>query len=337
LATIKDVAKHAGVAVSTASYVLNNDPRVSEETRRKVWAAVEELNYRPNAIARNLKRRKTETIGLFLTGFGGPFFSSITQGLEEVVTSNGYDLVACSTSGNHRNSASRFLREKQFDAAIIFGPTIPDELIVQVARKDFPIVVMDRELKADHVHHVLVNNVQGAFTATTHLIGLGYRKIGYLSGGVESYNNQKRFEGYKKALAEAGIPYQSIYTAQGHFTEHGGYQAMKSLIMSGNVPEAIFSANDEMAIGCIQALTEAGYRIPEDVAIVGFDDIRLSAFVRPALTTINHPKREWGALVTHVIFQALQEAWDEPRSILLDTELIVRESCGAQRVRGPAS
>jgi len=334
MATIKDVAKLAGVAVSTASYVLNNDPRISEGTRRKVLAAVEELEYRPNAIARNLKRRKTETIGLFLTGFSGPFFNSITQGLEEVVTSNGYDLVACITPEINQKSNNRFLREKQFDAAIIFGPTIPDELIVQVARKDFPIVVMDRELKADHVHQVLVNNVQGAFNATSHLIGLGYRDIGYLSGGVNSFNNQKRIEGYKKALTEADLPYKAFYTAQGHFTENGGYQAMKSLIMSKQVPEAIFSANDEMAIGCIQALTEAGYRIPEDVAIVGFDDIRLSAFVRPALTTISHPKHEWGTLVTHVIFQALQEALDEPRSILLDTQLVVRESCGALLGRG---
>ncbi|MBB6672180.1 LacI family DNA-binding transcriptional regulator [Cohnella nanjingensis] len=336
MATIKDVAKQAGVAVSTASYVINNDPRISDETKRKVWAAIEELDYRPNAVARNLKRRKTETIGLFLTGFGGPFFSSIIQGLEEVVIANGYDLVACSTPGNHQGSANRFLREKQFDAAIVFGPTIPDELILQVARKDFPIVVMDRELKADHVHHVLVNNVQGASTAAKHLISLGYRKIGYLSGGVGSYNNQKRLEGFKSALAESDLPYQASYTAQGHFTESGGYQAMKSLIMSGNVPEAIFSANDEMAIGAIQALTEAGYRIPEDVAIVGFDDIRLAAFVRPALTTISHPKHEWGTLVTHVVFQALQETMDEPRSILLDTELVVRDSCGAQLVRGPA-
>ncbi|MBO7745364.1 LacI family DNA-binding transcriptional regulator [Paenibacillus sp. MWE-103] len=325
MSTIKDVAKQAGVSVATVSYVLNNDPRVSEQTRQKVLSVVDALNYRPNATARNLKRRKTETIALFVTGFGGPFFSSVIEGLQEVVESNGYDLIACST-GN--DSSSRFLQEKLFDAAVVFGPTIPDELLVQMASRSFPIAVMDRELKADHVHQVLINNVQGAYNATKHLAGLGYRTIGYLSGGVNSYNNQKRFEGYKSALEDAGLPFQIAYTAQGHFTEQGGYQATRSLIMSGKVPEAIFSANDEMAIGCIQALTEAGYKVPEDVAIVGFDDLRISSYVRPALTTIKHPMREWGSIVTHTIFQALLDGLDEPKKIMLDTELVVRESCG---------
>jgi len=337
MATIKDVAKRAGVALSTASLVLNNGTRVSDETRRKVWEAVESLNYRPNAIARNLKRRKSDTVGLFLTGFGGPFFGSIIQGLEDVVASNNYNLVACSTSGNARNSANRFLLEKQFDAAVIFGPNIPDEVLLQVEDDSFPIVLMDRELDGKHLHKVLVNNVQGAHTATSHLIRQGRRTVGFLNGGVNSYNGSKRFDGYRKALEEAGLPYQPSYTAQGHFTEQGGYQATKSLIISRKVPEAIFCANDEMAIGCVQALTEAGYRIPDDVALVGFDDIRLAEFLRPSLTTIRHPMYEWGTIVAHVIFQALQDAWEAPQSILLDTELIQRESCAASTRKRPFS
>ncbi|CAM2824973.1 LacI family DNA-binding transcriptional regulator [Paenibacillus sediminis] len=330
MVTIRDVANRAGVAISTASYALNNDPRVSEETRRKVLKVVEEMNYRPNAIARSLKRKKSETIGLFLNDFGGPFFSSVIQGVEEVVSSNGYNLVACSTyGGNHNTTTNRFLQEKQLDAAIILGPNIPDELIVQVASKDFPVVVMDRELKAEHVHSVLVDNEQGAYTATRHLINLGHRKIAYLSGPVNSYNNQKRLVGFKRALEEADIAFQSAINVQGHFTEHGGYQVMKSLLMSKNVPDAIFSANDEMAIGAIQALTEAGIRVPQDVAIVGFDDIRLSSYIRPALSTIGHPKQEWGTVATHVVFQTLQDPSEQSRSIMLDTELIIRDSCGA--------
>jgi len=334
MATIKDVAKQAGVAVSTVSLALNNDPRVSEDTRRKVLKSAEELNYRPNGAARSLKRRKTETVGLFLNDFGGPFFSSFIQGVEEVVSANGYDLVACSTFGGQHNTANRYLREKQFDAAIILGPAIPDELILQVAGPQFPIVVMDRELSADHVHSVLVDNVQGARSATRHLIGLGRRRIGYLSGPLNSYNNQKRLVGFKSALEEAGIPLQASCVAQGHFTESGGYQAMKSLIVSRSLPDAVFAANDEMALGAIQALMEAGLRVPEDVAVVGFDDIRLSSYVRPALTTVGHPKHEWGTVATHVVFQALREPGEQPSAIMLDTELIVRESCGSNRLHG---
>lgn len=330
MATLKDVAKKAGVAISTASYALNNDPRVSNRAKEKVLEAARKLGYRPNGIARNLKKQKTDTIGLFLNDLGGPFYSEIIRGVQEVVTSNGYDLIACSTYGGINSTAYRFFEEKRVDGAILLGPSIPDNLIIEVAREDFPIVVLDRELHVDYVYNVLIDNKNGAYSAVNHLINLGYRKIGCLSGPTNSYDNQKRMEGFKKALQEKEVPFVSNWVVQGKFTEEGGYHAMKVLLTNEQLPEAIFSANDEMAIGAIKALEEAGMSVPDDVAVVGFDDIRLASYINPQLTTVAHPKYEWGTMATHMIFQALKGGVQKD-AVWLSTSLVVRESCGSKK------
>ncbi|WP_105614869.1 LacI family DNA-binding transcriptional regulator [Vallitalea okinawensis] len=328
MATIKDIAKKAGFAISTVSYALHNDPRVSEETKQKVLKVAEELNYRPNAYARNLKKQKTETIGLFLNELAGPFYNQVIKGVEEVVYSHGYDLVACSTYGGEKSTARRYLEENRVDSAIILsGASISDELILQVASKDFPIVLLDRELKGQHVYSVLIDNLTGAFEAMTHLIKLGYKKIGCLTGPSNSYDNEKRILGYQKALQENDLIDNPRWVIQGNFTEQGGYQAMKMMLASGELPEAIFSANDEMAIGALQALHEAEIKVPENIAIVGFDDIQLASYVNPSLTTVRHPKYELGSLAAQIVFQALQQDYFA-ETIVLPTKLIVRESCG---------
>ncbi|WP_258171355.1 LacI family DNA-binding transcriptional regulator [Paenibacillus sp. R14(2021)] len=323
-ATIKDVAKMAGVAVSTVSYALNNSPKISEGTRRKVMQAAEALNYRPSGAARNLKKRKSETIGLFLNDLGGPFYSQVIEGVQEVVASHNYNLIVCSTYGGENSSAHRFLREKFVDGAIIMGTSIPDSLVHQVAAESFPIVVLDRELKGDYVHSVLITNEQGAYDAVSHLIKLGRHKIEYLSGPQANNDNMQRYEGYKRALMEHSLPVPSRVTMQGRYLEAGGYQAVKVMMAGNRMPDAIFAANDEMAIGAIRALREGGIRVPEDVAIVGFDNINLAPFVRPALTTIGHSKYEMGAIATQLVFDVQKEG----NSILLPTQLVIRQSCG---------
>ncbi|RAP77597.1 LacI family DNA-binding transcriptional regulator [Paenibacillus montanisoli] len=323
-ATIKDVAKMAGVAVSTVSYALNNSPKISEETRRKVVKAAEALSYRPSGAARNLKKRKSETIGLFLNDLGGPFYSQVIEGVQEVVASHDYNLIVCSTYGGENSSANRFLREKFVDGAIIMGSAIPDSLILQVAAESFPIVVLDRELKADYVHSVLIMNEQGAYDAVKHLIKLGRRKIEFLSGPLAAYDNSKRYEGYKRALKEHNLPVPAKISMQGRYLEAGGYQAVKVMLAGNRLPDAIFAANDEMAIGAIRALREGGVRVPEDIAVVGFDNISLGPFVRPTLTTIGHSKYEMGAIATQLVFNVQKDE----NSIMLPTQLVIRQSCG---------
>lgn len=324
--TIKDVARLASVAISTASYALNDTGKVSEKTKEKVLKAAKELGYRPNGVARDLKsNKKTNVICVFVGDLGGPFFSEVIKGIQDVALNNNYNLIAC----NH-NMAQKFLSERRVDGAIILSAFISDKLILRVAGPQFPIVVMDRKLEGEYIYNVLLDNVQGAYRATKHLIELGNKKIAYFSGAPSSYDNVKRFEGYKKALAESGIIFDHNLVVQGQFTEEGGYEATNLLLLNtqlnNNAIDAIFCGNDEMAIGAIRALNEKGIRIPEDISIVGYDDIRLASYIQPPLTTISHHKYGWGAMAANLVLEGLKDNI-KFKNILLPSELIIRNSC----------
>ncbi|MGP4070060.1 LacI family DNA-binding transcriptional regulator [Halobacillus sp. B29] len=325
MATIKDVAKRAGVAVSTASYALNGSGKVSSATIDKVLKAARELNYQKNGFASDLKRTKTNTIALILSDMSGPYFSELIKGVQEVTASNQYDLIACSSVGGDRSTAAKFLREKRVDGAIILATNISTEMIEASAREDFPIVVLDRDVENPYAIHVEVNNRQGGYQATEHLIQKGHRSIGFVSGPNDSHDNEERFKGYIDALKDHDVPFQSRFKMGGEFTREGGYRATKMLIAQQNLPDAIFYANDEMAIGGLQAFDEKRISIPDDVSIVGFDDIQLSAYVSPPLTTVRQPKYEAGALAVHMIFQMLAGEKVE-RNYNLSTEFIERAS-----------
>ncbi|MGB9678404.1 MAG: LacI family DNA-binding transcriptional regulator [Thermoanaerobacteraceae bacterium] len=329
MATIKDVANLAGVAVSTASYALNNSPRISKETKDKVLAAAKKLNYQPNGIARDLKSSKTNTIGLILSDLSGPFYSELIKGIQDVTLANGYDLIAVSSLGGKDSTAIKFLKEKRTDGIIILAHNIDNKLISNAARKDMPIVVLDRPFNSEYVLNIRADNEGGAYKAVNHLIELGYKEILYLSGPNNSFDNLKRFEGYKRALEEHGIQFNKQWIYQGNFTKDGGYHAAKLMLLQNDLPDAIFSANDEMAIGAIEAFNDAGVEVGKQVGIVGFDDIQLAKYIRPSLTTVKQPMSEMGVLAAQQIFRALNGNFST-NQILLQTELVVRESCGSK-------
>ncbi|MGG1631714.1 LacI family DNA-binding transcriptional regulator [Rossellomorea sp. NRS-1567] len=325
MATIKDVAKLSGVAVSTASYALNNSTKVSEETRKKVLDAAKQLNYQKNGLASDLKRTNTNTIALILSDLSGPYYSELIKGVQDVTSTNGYDLIACSSIGGAQSTAIKFLKEKRVDGVIILAHNITDETILESTREGFPIVVLDRDIKHDYVLQVEVDNVEGGFQATEHLIKKGHRNIAYISGPYNSHDNELRFQGFKQALEKHDIPYRSKWKTSGGFTREGGYKATKMLIAQQDIPQAIFYANDEMAIGGLQALSEKNIRVPEDISIIGFDDIQLAEYVSPPLTTMRQPKYEAGALAVHLIFQKLAKEEVDPY-YKLTTELVERKS-----------
>lgn len=326
MVTIKDVAKLANVAVSTASCAINGKGKVSEETRKRILKAAEELDYRPNGFARDLKSNSgTGVICMFVNDLGGPFYSEVLRGIQEVVLCNNYNLIACTPS-----MTEKYLAERRVDGAIILSPNISDELLLRVAGPRFPIVVMDREIECKYIHNVLINNTNGAYMATKHLIELGHSRIAYISGPFVSYDNMKRLEGYKLALAEKGIPFDQSLVVQGRFTEEGGFGAAKLLQLNSNSIknkiDAIFCGNDEMAIGAINALNESGIRVPEDISVVGYDDIRLASYIKPALTTVSHNQYEWGTMAANLIFNGFNEESKGER-VVLPAELVVRDSC----------
>lgn len=325
--TIKDVAKLANVAISTVSYALNDTGKISKDTKERVLKAAKELGYVPNGVARDLKsNKKTGIICVFVGDLGGPFFSEVMKGIQEEAIKNNYNLIAC----NH-NMAGRFLSERRVDGAIILSAEVPNELLLSVAGPNFPIAVMDRELESEYIHNVLLDSKQGAYMATKYLIELGNKNISYFSGAYSSsYDNNKRFEGYKQALAENGLIFDDNLVVQGGFTEEGGYKAMKLLLLKSrlddNPIDAIFCGNDEMAIGAMNSLKEEGIRIPDDISVVGYDDITLASYMQPSLTTISHYKYGWGVMAAHLVLEGIKNKI-KSKNIILPPKLIVRNSC----------
>ncbi|MGG4342630.1 LacI family DNA-binding transcriptional regulator [Paenibacillus lautus] len=331
MATIKDVAKLAGVALSTASYALSGDSRVSSKTRSKVLDAARQLNYRKNGFAMDLKRSRTKTIALILTDLSGPYYSELIRSVQEVALTNGYDLIACSSIGGRDSTAVKFLREKRADGAIILAPNIRDEVLIETSGPQFPIVVMDRPLSSEYLVNVLVDGEQGGYTATRYLLENGHRHVAYISGSSDSYDNHLRYQGYLRALAEAGLEEQSKWRLSGNFVREGGYNATKMMIMQGSLPSAIFYGNDEMAIGGLKAFEESGISVPDDVSVIGYDDIQLAEYVNPPLTTIKQPKSEAGSLAAHLLFQILGGE-SVKQSYMLTTEMMERASAGKSKV-----
>lgn len=325
MATIKDVAKAAGVSLSTASYAINGNSKISEPTRAKVLEAAKQLNYQRNGLATDLKRSSTKTIALVLSDMSGPYYTELIRGVQETALENGYDLIACSSFGGNESTAIKFLREKRVDGVIISAHNLQDETILGSARMGFPIVVLDRHLKNEYIYNVLVDNEKGGYLATELLIKNGCKQIAHISNTSNSYDHKLRYKGYKQALSDYKLEYTSNLNINGRFTIEGGYTATKLLIAQRNLPDAIFYGNDEMAIGGVKAFKEAGIRIPEDISIIGFDDIFLVEHMNPPLTTIRQPKYEAGSLAAHLILQLL-EGRNLDHEYMLPIELVVRQS-----------
>lgn len=327
MATIKDVAKLAAVSVSTASIALNGKTKVKHETRLRVLAAAKSLNYKKNGYAADLKKSKTKTLALIVDDLSGPFFSELIKGVQDVTLSQGYDLITCSATGGEDSAPTRFLLEKRTDGVIILAHDLKEETILQAAMEGFPIVLLDRQLDSDQIIHIHVDDEQGAYNAVQYLASLGHQAIAYVNGVPSATDETRRYRGFLKAMDEHGLKYEDRWRISGGFTEEGGYQATKMLIMQGDLPSAIFYGNDEMAIGGMKAFTEKGIKVPEDISIIGYDDILLSKYMTPALTTIHQPKYDMGSLAARLILRVLNGESVDNRQYTLDTSLVVRETC----------
>ncbi len=296
--TIKDVAKRAGVSISTASYALNNRPNVHPKTREKVLQAAEDLNYYPNAHARNLKTKKTDNIGVFIYGFSGPIFSDLLEGINLELRKRNFNIVV--SSGE---SSSVMLRERSVDAAVIFDNNISDEEIRRFADRQ-PIVILDRYLEGENIYHSMIENEQLVFDFTKELITKkGYIKIGYLSGPEDSFNNLERYKGFKKALESNHITTHKYL--KGDFTIDSGYQQGILMCEAKELPEFVYCANDELAVGLLKAFNERGIIVPNQVAVAGFDGIQLSEYTNPKLTTIAIDHFEWGRQIAGFLTRLL--------------------------------
>jgi len=321
--TIKDVAKLARVSITSTSYALNGTGTISEATRKRVLEAAEQLNFHPNAFARNLKTQSSRTIGVFITRFGGLFYEDILEGIHEAILQTEYELIVCPESRNIR----RILTQRMVDGAIVFDTKVRDETIIKVASEKYPVVVLDRYLEAEHVFPVLIDNRQGVREAFYHLYQQGARRIFFVSGALDSYDNSERMQAF---LEEGQKNQLSVQVFNGNFTEESGYNVAKMIIAANDLPEAVFCANDQMAIGFMKAMKESNLNAPEDIAIVGFDDIQLASYVHPTLSTIGASRLIWGSTAVNRLIDFL----DNERPFTVDripTRLIPRESSCKQQ------
>jgi LacI family transcriptional regulator len=296
--SIKDIAKQAGVSISTVSYALNGSPKVTEETSAKILAIAKELNYVPNAAARSLKKRETKIVGVFLTDYSGAFYGQLLQGMQEALTSKGYELIVCSGEQSHR-----FLPERIVDGAIILDVTFPDEKLIKYADLGQKLVVLDRELDHENINQVLLHNRSGATLAIDHLIDKGHRKIYAVTGPGISYDAKQRLSAVRQTMERyKDIKYEEI---EGDFNKPAGERAAEQIVRNYSEPVAVFCLNDEMAIGMYDYLSKTNYRIGKDVHIIGFDNIEVARFTVPRLATIDYSKRKWGTLAAEHLLKLL--------------------------------
>ncbi len=320
MVTIKDLAKKAGVSISTASYAINDDPRISKETKERILEIARKLNYHPNAAARNLKRKRTNIIGVFVDGFKGPVYSKILDGIHLEVTNNNFNIIV--SSGE---SGRNLLLEQQVDGAIIIDRSLDDELIIHVTNNGIPAIVLDRRLSGKNIYESMLNNEEISYELIKEMIKRGYKKIGYVSGSPKSYDNLHRYKGVVKALTEHNMP--TTYYYKGDFTKESGYKVGKELISKNSeLPDFLFCANDEMAIGVMDAFQEHNIKIPDDIAIAGFDNIELSQYYRPKLTTIDVEHFKWGRELAKALINVLNNNSDTV-DVKAKCKIIYRESC----------
>jgi len=332
VATIKDIAKKAGVSISTVSYALNGIPKVHPETRDQILALAKELGYYPNTQARSLKMGSTRRIGVFTNELGGSCLGAIMRGIQEALTGYDYDVLVATVSRNNKDRAYSLLREKWLDGAIMHNSAEIDLELLQTAAKICPLVLMDREpsntvLGIENLCTMTIDNEIAARELTSRMVAIGRKKFLYLGGVRESYDNQKRFEGFSTVLRDSGIPFDPAWNLEGNFIEASGYSQMVAALDEGKVPDALFCANDEMAIGALLALSERGLKVPQDVSVTGFDDNEFARHCTPPLTTVYYDRVGMGTKAVHALMEMLQGKNDNHR-ILIPTQLVVRSSCG---------
>ncbi len=319
MTTIKDVAKRARVSITSASYALNNNGTISEDTRKRVLKAAEELNYHPNAFARHLKKRKTHTIGVFINRFGGSFYEEILEGIHDAILKTDYELIVCPES----RTIPKFLTQRQVDGAILFASDLKDDTITKLASKKFPIIVLDRYLEVDNLLPLLLDNQYGAREAFYHLYEQGARRLVFVSGAMDSFDNHERMLAF---TAEAEKNNVAIQRYNGNFTEKSGYETARLIIEKGDLPDGVFCANDQMAIGFMKAMRDCQLKAPDDIAVIGFDDIQIAKYMQPSLTTIGASRSAWGTAAAIQLIDFLENDNAFPRPYRISTKLIQRQS-----------
>ena len=335
--TARDVARRAGVSTSTVSHVVNATRPVSPELRDRVLEAMRELGYEPNAVARSLKIKRSHTIGLIISDIANPFFTAVVRGVEDIAQARGYMLIVGNSDEDPGKEEAylRLLAARRVDGLILAPAGEPHPYLDRLVQDGFPLVFLDRDVAELPVAAVLLDSVVAAESAVRHLIQLGHRRIGMIAGRPRISSTNDRVAGYRNALAAAGLPFDPDLVVSGGSRAEGGAAAAEALLAVSPRPTALFIGNNLMTIGAVGAVLGCGLTIPDDIAVVGFDDFSWADVFRPRLTTVAQPTYELGKLAAELLVRRIELGdIDPPPRVVLPGELIIRESCGSKRRDG---
>jgi len=333
LCACKDIAREAGTSVSVASRALGSHGYVSQESREKVLRAAERIGYQLDHIAKSLKTQQTYTIGLIISDITNTWFTTVVRAIEDVAEQNGYNLILCNSDEDPQKETKylQVLYRKRIDGLIISVTGRSAPYLKTLVRGGLPVVLIDRKIKGLHATEVNVDNEYGAYEAVNHLIKLGHRRIGIINGAPQTTVGEGRFRGYTKALEDGGLSMNPFFIKYGDFRMEKARKATAELIEMKNRPTALFVASNVMVIGALKALKENEVKIPQEMALVGFDDPEWASLTKPPLTTVRQPTYSIGAMACQALLQKMRKS-DRRRlldeEIVLKPTLIVRESCG---------
>ncbi|WP_217592312.1 catabolite control protein A [Cohnella sp. GbtcB17] len=327
--TIYDVAREAGVSMATVSRVVNNNPNVKPQTRKKVYEAIERLGYRPNAVARGLASKKTTTVGVVIPDIANANFAEVARGIEDIANMYHYNIILCNADKRKEKEIRviNTLLEKQVDGLLFMGGVVTDEHIQAFNTSNVPIVLCATTDEKGTMPSVDIDHETAAYDAVRKLIDEGHTRIAMISGTLQDpANGFARYQGYKRALEESGIAFEESLVRVGNYRYESGIEAAQYFLELAERPTAIFAATDEMAIGAIHGIQDAGLSVPGDISVIGVDNIRLASMVRPLLTTVAQPMYDIGAVSMRLLTKLMKKENVEQARVTLHHELIVRNS-----------
>ena len=330
MSSLKDVAKKAGVSIATVSRVINNAPNINHETRHKVEQAMKALDYRPSRIAKRLRSKAVSgnLIGVMVPDISNPFYIDVLSGIEDFMLSHNYLIIMCNFSQNEQKEQLYLdaLVGESVDGLIVAPAHEQDEKIMALEKDGIPFVCIDRGLKDANCDIVLVDNEQGAYEAVCYLLESGYRDVAYISGLQQIPTSRQREQGYRRALDEYKVPFNSGLVKYGDSKMKSGRELTRELLSQEDRPDALFTGNNLITLGALATIGEIGLRIPEDIAIIGFDDMPWSSTLNPPLTAVKQPAYEIGRRAAELLYQRITEPGRPNVKIVLDTELMIRKS-----------
>ncbi|AWX13267.1 transcriptional repressor PurR [Mergibacter septicus] len=329
MATIKDVAKLAGVSTTTVSHVINRTRYVAEDTSKAVWAAIEQLHYSPSAIARSLKINSTKSIGMIVTSSQAPYFAEIILAVENYCYQLGYSLLLCNSQNHFERIQNNLvvLEKKRVDGVLVMcSEYTPDCLDLLENFSILPMVVMDWGPSNAKTDLIQDNSFKGGYLATQYLLECGHRQIGIISGDLNKTMAKARYQGFLTALTENGLKVNPEWVKEGHFEPEDGYECMQQILALEQRPTAIFCCNDTMALGAMSAINQAGLSVPEDFSMIGYDDIHSSRYYSPPLTTVHQSKVRLGKMAMDLLLKRIEDKNCQSEKLQLQPELVIRKS-----------